>query len=56
MVDLNVLGEELLQHKGKLRELELRLEALLSLLEKEGIVTKQEVEQDFKDLTKNLSQ
>ena len=54
MVDLKVLGEEVLSNKGKLRELEIKLEAMINLLEKEGILTKQEVMQEFEELVKEL--
>ena len=54
MVDIKVLGEDVLENKGKLRELEIRLEAVISLLEKEGILTKQEFEQEFEEFVKDL--
>ena len=54
MVDLKILGEEILENKGKLRELEIKLEAIISLLEKEGILTRQEVEEEFEELIKDI--
>ena len=54
MVDLKILGEEILENKGKLRELEIKLEAIISLLEKEGILTKQEIEEEFEELIKDI--
>ena len=54
MTDLNVLGEDVLQNKAKLREIELKLDALINLLEKEGILVKKEVEQEFAELVKDI--
>ena len=54
MVDLKILGKDVLENKAKLRELEIKLDAIVSLLEKEGILTKQEVEQEFDELIKDI--
>lgn len=55
MNELTILGEDLMKNKAKLREVEIRLEAIMNLLEKEGILIKQEVEQEFNELIKNIN-
>lgn len=54
MGKLETLGEEVVKNKARLKELEIKFEALINLLEKEGVVIKQEVEQEFNELVKEL--
>lgn len=54
MVNLTILGEDVLKNQAKLRELELKLDALVGLMEKEGVLTRQELEVEFSEKVKEL--
>ena len=55
MGEITIIGQDVVQNKAKLRELEIKLKALMNLLEKEGVLIKQEVEQEFNELIKEIS-
>ena len=52
MANLNNLTKDIVENKANLRELELRIKALVRLLEKEGILIEAELDQEFYKLIK----
>ena len=44
------MDEQIIENKAKLRELELTVESIISLLEGEGILSKREVEERFQQI------
>ena len=44
------IREEVLDNKGEIRMGELRLQALINLLSKEGVITKDEIEEELNNL------
>jgi hypothetical protein len=54
LADMEKLFEDVLANKGALKELELRFKVLMDLLEREGLVSKAEVERDFASAVREL--
>lgn len=44
------INEEVLKNKNKIKLIEVKLEALINLLSKEGVITHQEVEEEVEKL------
>ena len=48
-----VSEQEWLEHKARIRMLELKIESIIEILSKEGTILKEEIEQEVKNLVKD---
>lgn len=52
MVDLNVLCEDVIKTKAGLQELKLKIEAIIKVMSKEGLLTKEDIDLELSKLLK----